>query len=168
MSQLQEILSSVNGNTILSIDTATEPTLLGGKRNTMKGRVRKVMTGANVMVFTNKKVNGYFAMIHRRLVAEGKDPESFVLGPRKWGERIEGTPFVQHNGELYLEVIFLRPGRVHYELDGTVIDEDQVEGLQKRADDPDSQGGLDNKVVIRTFKASSIVAMTVNGQRHVL
>lgn len=163
---LQQLLANVNGNSIISIDTVTTPLLTGGKANPHKGNVRKVMIGGNVMVFTNKASNGYANMVHRRLAAEGKDPASFQLSPRTWGERLQGVPFVQHNGQLYLEVIFLRAGAVHFELNGRRIAREQVQGLAEHQEA--EQGGLDNKVIIRTFKVDSISAITINGQRHVL
>lgn len=166
MSKLTTLLADVNGNTIISIDTVTIPTLAGGKKNPMQGQIRKVMIGGNVMVFTNKQSNGYENMINRRLTAEGKDPASFQLGPRSWGTRIAGTPFIEHNGAMYLEVIFLRPGKVHYEHGIRPINANEIEGL-RHADEAE-QGGLDNKVVIRTFKFDSISSITINGQRHVL
>jgi hypothetical protein len=166
MSKLQSLLASVNGNTIISIDTVTTPTLLGGKKNPLQGQIRKVMIGGNVMVFTNKNSNGYENMVNRRLIAEGKDPASFELGERQWGERIAGTPFIEHNGATYLEVIFLRPGKTHYEHGLRSIAREQITGLKDAVEG--EQGGLDNKVVIRTFKADSIAAITIDGKRHVL
>lgn len=167
MTKLQQLLADVNGNTIISIDTVTVPKLKGGKSNPMQGVVRKVMIGANVMVFTNKRSNGYENMVMRRLAQEGKDPSSFQLGPRAWGQRIEGTPFIEHNGALYLEVIFLKPGKSHYEHGVRKIDRSEVIGLEE-ASEGGEQGGLENKVVIRTFKADSISSITINGERHVL
>ena len=166
MTTLQNLLANVNGNTIISIDTITTPTLKGGKSNPMQGKIRKVMIGANVMVFTNKHVNGYEAMVNRRLEKEGFDPGSFQVGPRAWGKRIDGTPFVEHNGQLYLEVIFLRPGKVHFMYGARPIDRSEIIGLDEKEEA--HQGGLRNKVIIRTFKADSIEAITINGQRHVL
>lgn len=167
MTKLQQLLADVNGNTIISIDTVTIPKLKGGKGNPMQGQVRKVTIGANVMVFSNKHSNGYENMVMRRLAQEGKDPKSFELGARAWGERIEGTPFIQHNGALYLEVIFLKPGKTHFEHGVRKIDRSDVVGLEESSDGGE-QGGLDNKVIIRTFKADSISSITINGQRHVL
>lgn len=167
MTKLQQLLADVNGNTIISIDTVTVPKLKGGKSNPMQGVVRKVMIGANVMVFTNKRSNGYENMVMRRLAQEGKDPSSFQLGPRAWGQRIEGTPFIEHNGALYLEVIFLKPGKSHYEHGVRKIDRSEVIGLEE-ASEGGEQGGLENKVIIRTFKADSISSITINGERHVL
>jgi len=55
-------------------------------------------------VETEPKVNTN-AIIKRcsvrcRAGAHVKEP----MGPRKWGERVEGTPLVAHKGQLYLEV----------------------------------------------------------------
>lgn len=166
MSKLQTLFANVNGNTIISIDTVTTPALAGGKKNPMQGQIRKVMIGGNVMVFTNKNSNGYENMVNRRLVAEGKDPSSFELGERAWGTRVEGTPFIEHNGQTYLEVIFLRAGKVHYTHGVRPIAREQIEGLKESVEG--EQGGLDNKVVIRTFRADSISSVTIDGKRHVL
>jgi hypothetical protein len=153
---------NVNGMTPIGLDTVTTPRLKGGKSNPHQGRVRKIMTGANVMVFQNKRVHGYDAMVKRRLVGEGKNPASFVLSPRKWGSRIPNTPFVSHNGNIYLEVIFLSAGTVSYTLDGNPIDRDDIEGLDVNRKEA-AQGGLHDKVIIRTFKAASINRVTING-----
>ena len=129
--QIQDIINeNVNGATFVALDTVTEPPLKGGKSNPHKGRVTKVMTGANVMVFQNKSINGYDAMVKRRLEKEGKNPGDFKLSPRAWGHRIPNTPFVEHNGQLYLEVIFLSSGTVHYELDGVQVDPAEIQGLE--------------------------------------
>lgn len=101
-------LSQVNGSAIGSINSETAVTLTGGKKNPLQGRVTKRMEGGNVMCFTNSNSNAYNGMVKRRLAAEGKDPESFQISPRVWGERIKDTPFVDHKGQLYIEVIFLK------------------------------------------------------------
>ena len=118
------------------------------------------------MVFTNKKSSGYENMVNRRLAAEGKDPSTFAVGPRIWGTRIEGTPFIEHKGEQYLEVIFLRPGKTHYVHGVRPIDKANIIGLPEAT--AGEQGGLANKVIIRTFSVSSIKGITIDGQHHVL
>lgn len=167
MSNLQSLMANVSGACFVSIDTVTVPKLKGGMKNPMQGKVRKVMIGANVMVFSMKNGgSAYENMVLRRLEKEGKDPASFELGARAWGTRIEGTPFVEHNGALYLEVIFLKPGKSHFEYGARPIAASEVIGLEQAHEA--EQGGLDNKVIIRTFKADSIMAVTINGERHVL
>lgn len=166
---LIELLKSVNGASFVSIDTCTVPamnkTLSGRGANAVLnphyGRVTKVMEGANVMVFQNKNINGYEAMVNRRLVQEGKDPAGFELGPRKWGTRLENLPIVEHNGGYYLEVIFLKPGKSQYLLDGQPIAVDEILGMRPAADP--EQGGVDNKVIIRTFSFDSITQIKIDG-----
>lgn len=151
-------LAQVQGSSIASIDTRTTVELAGGKKNPMQGRVVKVTTGANVMFFTNTNSNAYENMVHRRLQAEGKDPENFQLSPRRWGTRVADTPFVEHKGQLYAEVVYLKPPKlVQYFLDGVAIAKDAIIGLKdtKEAE----QGDLENKVILRDFKLESITAV---------
>lgn len=164
--KIEQVLANVNGASFIGIDTETIPTLAGGKKNPMQGQIRKVMIGANVMIFQNKNGSAYDAMVRRRLVAEGKDPDTFQLGERKWGERRTGTPFIEHNGQLYLEVIFLRPGKVEYKRGVRPIAAADVEGLKQH--DEAEQGGLDNKVIIRTINVDNIKRIVVDGQAHEL
>ncbi len=53
--------------------------------------------------------------------------EHFEPAPRKWGERVKGTPFVRHNNGIYLEVKVERSLEHRYELDGKPIDASEVE-----------------------------------------
>ena len=156
---------NVNGSTFISITTSTVPALTGGKKNPHKGFVRKITAGSNVMVFQNKNSSAYENMVNRRLEKEGKDPGSFTVGERTWGTRVPGTPFVEHKGEYYLEVIFLHAGTTHYKLDGKEIDARFINGLPPQRESGE-QGGLNDKVVIRTFKISSIESITIGGETY--
>jgi hypothetical protein len=158
----QAAFDTLEGGTFVGMDTLVDVKLTGGKKNAQQGRVTKQMIGATVMCFTNSKTNAYDAMVRRRLEAEGKDPESFELGQRAWGTRITGTPFVEHNGKHYLEVIFMKSGSVQYMLDGKAVDSSAIEGLPDRKEG--EQSGLENKVVIRTFALDSIVELRAAGQ----
>ena len=165
-SNLTVALQNVNGASFIGVDALTAVTLTGGKKNPHQGRVTKRTRGASVMVFQNKNVNGYEAMVQRRLAAEGRDPESFELGERAWGHRIANTPFVQHEKagvtKYYLEVIFLHPGASEFLLDGNPISKADIEGFPTKVEG--EQGGLDNKVIVRSFAAESITQIRVDGQ----
>ncbi len=163
-SKLEQILSTVNGATFISMDTCTTPILTGGKKNPMQGRIHKHNTGASIMVFQNKNSHGYSNMVKRRLDKEGKNPKLFELKPRKWGTRIPNLPIVEHKGAQYLEVIYLKSGRTAYTLDGQPIDKGNIEGLKVSA--KPSQGGLDDTVTIRTFKVGSITRLKVGGKEY--
>ena len=164
--QLASVLANVNGSSFVGIDTLTDVKLTGGKKNPMQGRVTKSVVGSSVMVFQNKLTNGYESMVHRRMVKEGLDPTNFELGQRTWGERIAGTPFVQHlkdgSVKYYLEVIFLHAGVVSYYLDGVAIAVGDIQGLPE-ATEPKGQGGLEHQVVIRSYAADSITGVRVDG-----
>ena len=163
MINLTSAMANVNGASFIGLDTTTIVKLTGGKGNNMQGRVRKHMKGASVMVFQNKNSHGYDNMVKRRLVAEGKDPESFKLSARAWGQRVENMPIVTHKGAEYLEVIFLKAGEVSYTFDGQPIAKEDINGLPEKPVEA-AQGGLTDKVIIRTFKAESIDEIRIDGQ----
>lgn len=162
-----DLMADVNGSTFISLCTRTVPILREGKKNPFLGRVHKVVLDSNVMVFQNKRIHGYDAMVRRRLEQEGKDPQSFVLGERQWGKRIPNTPFIEHKGQHYLEVIFLRCGKIFYTVDGIEAPKESIAGLAETPEPKaESQGGLENKVVIRTYKIDSIMSLTINKKKH--
>ena len=169
----QKAFGDIPGGTFVGIDTETVVKLPGGRSNPYQGRLTKRMLNANVMVFGNTNSNAYENMVKRRLEKEGQDPEQFKLGKRAWGQRIDGTAFVEHKGEHYVEVIFMRAGAVEYLLDGQPFDlVDPPLGKANWLDipevklNPNGQGGLseENRVVIRTFKLDSILAVRINGE----
>lgn len=156
-------VDKVKGTTFVSIDTVTDVKLTGGKSNPLQGRVQKLTRGANVMVFNSTEQNGYENMIKRRMIEEGKDPSTFTLGKRAWGQRIDQTPFIDHNGKKYIECIFVNPGKSTYLVDGVETDKDDIQGIPESKENADSQGGIENKVVIRTFALDSIQSVRING-----
>lgn len=164
------VMQALKGTTFMTMDTTTIVTC----RKTMPedrkmsnphyNSVVKHGLGHRVMLFQNLHSSGYDNMVKRRLIAEGKDPSSFELGPRKWGVRVTGTPFIKHNGKTYMEAIFLGAGRTHYTYRGESIDRRHIIGEQSGSEG--EQGGLDNKVIIRTFSLDSIRRITINKQTY--
>ena len=167
MTTLQSIITQVNGSAFISITTKTTPKLKGGKANPFQNNVTKITEKANVMIFSNKNGSAYSNMVKRRMVAEGKDPETFTVSPRTWGTRIENTPFVEHKGELYIEVIYMNSGTTKFMYNGQEIDRDSITGLDSE-DSQTSQGGIENKVIIRTIKVENVKEITINHQHYVL
>lgn len=173
MANLFDLMRRVNGGTFINLTTVTDVKtnkFLGPKANGVvnphHGLIRKIRDNVNVMVFQNKSVNGYEAMIHRRLLAEGKEPSSFQLGKRVWGTRLENLPIVEHKGKYYLEVIFLREGPVRYLLNDREIKFEDIQGLASTVTNEFHQGGLDNKVTIRTFEFQSIQKITIDKKQY--
>lgn len=183
---LQAILDDINGAEFASIDTLTMVPLnktLGGRGtgdNPHHGKVFKRTEGIQVMVYTNKNSNAYENMVKRRLVKEGKDAADFVLGERAFGTRIENSCFIQHTlkGEtvpqIYLEVICIGngPKRVeflHLTDKGLVpIDRESIIGMKPETVNPEGQGGLDDTVVIRTFKVENVKRIRTDKKEYLL
>jgi len=155
----------IKGCTFISMDTETIQSLTGGKKNPMKGNVIKRSKGHNLALFTNNNSNGYENMVNKRLIAEGKDPETFELQPRTWGERIENTPLILHKNQYYLEVIFIKSGNVDYLYNGNEIKKNDIEGFPTPKT-PSGQGGLNKQVQIRTFKIDSITHIKMNKNHY--
>jgi hypothetical protein len=160
-----EKLNDFKGAQIIGLDAVTEVKLLGGQQNPMQGKVKKVTTGSQVMIFKNGK--GYKNMVNRRLkkqnagdlttmaLFEAIASSGFEPGPRQWGQRVEGTPFVEHKEKLYLECIFIKPGKSTYFLGDEEINKEDIIGLQEKKEG--DQGGLIDKVIVRTFAIDSIL-----------
>lgn len=166
---IEELLAPINGATFASLDTQTEVTLLGGKKNPHQGRIVKRCLGNRVMLFTNKKSPAYENMVKRRLEAAGLDPVSFNAGNLPWGKRVPDSPFIENKGELYLQCVFLVAGDVKYFLrrnsmflgvdNFDPIEKKDIIGLNDRTGS-EHQGLERNKqVIVRTYAIDSIVAL---------
>lgn len=163
-----QVFGTVLAGKYVGIDTVTEPAMRKthpedrSKPNPHFGRVTKHMAGANVGVYGNLKTNAYENAVNRGLAEEGKGSEMFVVGPRAWGHRIPGTAFVEHKGKLYIEMLFKHSGEVEYRLDGKPISKEEIIGLQESPGG--EQGGLEDKVIIRTFAVENIVTVRADGK----
>lgn len=163
---LHTIVDGIKGTRFASIDTISEVKLKGGKKNPLQNRVFKKTEGS-VVILTNTPEQVYANMVKKRLVEEGKDFKQFELKPRTWGERIGNTCFIEHKGEKYLEVLFVSSGNSSYLVDGVETKPEEIEGLEiEKKINVESQGGLDNKVIIRTYKTDSVLNIRVNGEEY--
>lgn len=213
----KDVLDALRGVSFIGLDIETVVPLKGGRKNPMKDRVTKRVTGSTVLVAQNKNTNTYQNMVRNRLVnqylnealakaetaqtslvdilsateldelsakieaaltnAEGERrqqaEEAFTVSPRKWGERIPNSPFIQHTkaGEVhtnyYLDTIWLRAGSTEFFLDGQHIDEKDIEGYEKPAvkEGANVQGGLkaDDQVIVRSIGLDSILRIKTGG-----
>lgn len=149
---LEELLKKINGCSFASLDCVTEPS----------PGIRKETTGKRVILFTNKNTNGYQNMVRRRLLEAGKDPDSFALGDRRWGERLPNSPLVEHKGVLHLEVIELTPGATRCFIGTREVDCANL-GLRKgRA--PNQGLPSDQTVKVRDIKLENITRIALMGE----
>ena len=162
ITQLKEHICDFTGCQIISLDTQTNVKLKGGKSNPYQGRVMKVTRGINAMIF--KSGVGYENMINTRLKQEyPNSPDyKFESGPRRWGQRLNDTPIIQHTDNEYLEYIALNSGVTTYYLDGDEISKSLIEEYLPPVNNGE-QGGIQNKVIIRTPKLESILRVKKAG-----
>jgi hypothetical protein len=158
-------LSSIKGARIVTIQTRTEPRSLAkhpetGSPNPYRGNVVKV-----------SKVNGmigwqYVSGVNRQRVREEKTADFEAL-PRKWRQRISGTPFVEHQGSMYLEMKVERSlGYQYMTLDGHALDAAEVEPYHPTR----SLGrqGVEREVILRDYALSSIESLKSGGVTFIL
>jgi len=111
----------------------------------------------------------YAGAVNRKLLKEGKEPE-FVAKPRKWGEKLPGTPLIFHKGEYYLEARFLNNDpKVEYLVDGIVTEKAVLETYLpvKNTESIKEHQGLNEEIIIRDFKVQNIREITVGGTHYV-
>lgn len=165
MNNIKQIIAdNLNGLTFVGLDTETTVKLKGGKKNILQGRVTKRTTGISARIAQNMHTNAYVNSVRKGLEQEGKSADDFQLSPRKWGVRIDNTPFIENKGQYYLEVDIQSAGVTEVLLDGQPTDKSTIEGYPS-ARVQAKQGGLDNKIILRDFKVESITTIRINKQQ---
>ena len=166
MNNIKQIISdNLNGLTFIGMDTETTVKLKGGKKNIFQGRVTKRTTGISARIAQNMHTNAYVNSVRKGLELEGKSADDFQLSPRKWGVKIENTPFIENKGQYYLEVDIQSVGEVQVLLDGEVVDKSTIEGYPASRVEA-KQGDLEDKIILRDFKVESITTIRINKQQY--
>ena len=108
---------------------------------------------------------------------EDKLPD-FIPALPSWGTRIPGTPLIMHckKGEeiteAYLMTRVLKSAPSVYCFDGLVVDSipmlDAIKKETYKSNSGSKNQGTESEVIIRTFKLSSIKAVTMDGETHVI
>ena len=108
VSEMVSILTNpkaVAGCNFIGFDALTTTTLTGGKSNPHKGRAQKQLENNLAMIMSNKNGSAYGAMVNRRKVAQGLEP-NFEAGKLPWGVRVNGTAVIENKGKYYLQTIY--------------------------------------------------------------
>jgi len=154
---LASLLSKVKGATFATLLCETEPDLIKPKSNPLAGRVKKL---SRVNVCLNFH---YEKAVNRQLTREGKDAD-FVVQPRKWGERIQGTPLVEHKGKLYVEAMVQKVYHTHFTLDGKLVDKAKIAEHLRPSSTPQNQG-VDKAIIIRDYSLANIRRVHLGGNK---
>ena len=148
--QIKQLLGN-NDEVEITISYESDVKLKGGKKNPLQGRVKKVVKNATGVIYSAPH---YEKEVNKRLAEEGKKP-NFKANERKWGKRVGNLPIIEHNGTYYLEVFFTDKGDVYYTVDDEKTNKDEIEGLPEYKGEGE-QGGIENKIIIRTVKFDNI------------
>ena len=147
---LKNKILSLTGRALVLLVVSTEPTMRV-RDNPYVGRARKRST---LRAWVG---DDYARIVNERRMIEGK-PADFVPAKRRWGNRVENTPLIEHDGKTYLETLVDSCIDTTYLVDGKPVDEAVLKPFfpDKRA--PSSRQGLDDEVVVRTFNLDNIQA----------
>jgi hypothetical protein len=156
---LIETLKAIRGTTFVTFVAETTPTLRK-KGNPLAGRVTKLSRVNGVVGFD------YESAVNRQRFREGH-PDTFTAAPRKWGQRIAGTPIVSHKDTLYLEVKVEKVLSTTYLVDGREATPEEMAVIQaflpERAGNPNQE--VDREVVLRDYAIESLREITLRGEK---
>lgn len=149
LGDFRQALQDRTGATFITIIAETEPKM-NKRGNPYLGRVTK-------RARVNGSIGGYYPdMVNHQRAREGLEVD-FKAVPRLWGVRIVGTPFVEHRGNLYLEMKVERVLSSEYLLDGEPVDRAILDPwLPVRKKSESSRQGVDKDVVIRDYMLTRI------------
>jgi hypothetical protein len=158
--QLKDLLNQ-KGTTIVSFTAVVDPKLKKTGNPFDPGQVMK-RSVVNGMVGWN-----YQNSVNNQRVREGNE-EEFVAHPRKWGERIQGTPFVEHNDKTYLELKVESTKDPVYLVDGKEATDAQLETIHRflPTRSGSSRQGTEKMVIIRDYNLATIKSIKTKGQEY--
>ena len=127
---------------------------------------RSLVNGMINWIYANS-VNNQRMREEQPLTEDGA-VEHFIPHARAWGERVKGTPFVRHNGGIYLEVKVEKSLGHQYELDGKPIADELVKPFMAEKKESSRQK-TDKAIYCRDYtlsgpKGSSILEMRTDGE----
>lgn len=164
--QFATTIKNVKGTTFARLVTVTVPTLTGGKKNPMQGRVKKHVR-QNVQIGANYQ-NG----VNRQLDREGKEGAGeFKAQPLSWGSWLVPNKIKEHTNKAGEYKLYLRytcqPNQkpaVIYTLDGKVIHKSKVIGLKAPLPAATQvEAGVEREVVPRDVCFENIRSAKIQG-----
>jgi hypothetical protein len=150
--QFRDNLLAVKGAAIVTIHTETVPAM----RKTDNPYVGVVKKSA-----VNGIINWvYESCVNRQRVREGMEAD-FSAFPRKWGQRIKGTPLVEHKGQHYLEMK-VQSAQARYFLGTREVTHEEIKPYLRAASP--SRQGVEKEVILRDYALENIKAVVYGGE----
>jgi hypothetical protein len=170
VTKLESVLANHKGNGFAHIIAKTVPAMNKGGRsgtpvNPFHGDVFKI-ADVNIQAGFH-----YINSVNNQLTREGKEANADVK-PRKWGQRIKGTPLVEHTNKagtrrLYLEAKCESVNSVKY-VDGKgneIAKADLDQWLTSRPAKSSTQANVDKEIILRDYALDSIQWIAIDGEQ---
>ena len=165
VAKLEAVLRNVKGNGFAHLVAKTVPTWAKAKSHPFHGNVFKI---ADVQVQAGFH---YINSVNNQLTREGKTADAEAK-PRKWGQRIKGTPLVEHTNKagehrLYLEAKCEKVNSVKYvDAQGNEIDKaDLAEWTDRPRAKSSTQANVDKEIILRDYALDSIEWIAIDGHK---
>jgi len=167
-SEFVEFLAKQKGCQFINILSMTEPDMYLTD-NPFRGRVKKITIAPMQFGYDYEK------SVNNRLEKNGLET-SFIGEPLKWGHWVKGmeNKVIEHKDELYMRTYCVRKSNPHiyYILDGKLVTKEEFEIIKtffKKSSSSKKQdeSGLTEEFQVkpRTYKLSSLIAVTINKKR---
>lgn len=166
--ELTNNLTSMDRTVLATVRTVTEPAMRK-TNNPFYGRVVKVQDlQASVGSWSyGQAVNNRRQKEWQNALLDDENtpaPQDFVPAQRAWGQRVPNSPFVEHKGQLYVELSVHNCLRqVYLDDKGNPVSKELLEPYLQKSKDGGRQE-LDNPVILRDVKVENIVSVTYGGQ----
>lgn len=174
-SQLVYLLSGRKGATLATLVSRTIPEMnkniivdgVGKQVNPMLGRLEKL--SRSKIVINWKYENAVNNQRMREGTAAGVEVVmGFVAEPRKWGVRLDDSPFVENKGQLYLEAKVEKSLEHQFILDGKPVADSVVEAYIKPKAEGSGRQEVEKAVILRDYKLASIEQLFCDGKVYLI
>lgn len=157
------MLASIRGAKMCTIISETDPRM----KKTGNPFVGQILKRTRLNVTINFI---YQNSVNRVRTKEGNTAD-FEAKPRKWGQKVPGTPFVMHNDQMYLEA---KPNAAKPQVEfinnvsgEIVLKEALAQWLPTPSSQAEAQGvSEENEVIVRTYAINNITDWIVDGKHY--
>jgi len=162
--ELVEMLASRRGATAVTFVAETEPAMLK-TGNPYVGRTKKVARVNGMVGWDYERSVNLQRCREEQPLDDAGEVAYFESAPRQWGRRIKGSPFVEHNGKLYLEVRVNRSLGHEYRVDGQTVDPKKINKFLPKRKEGKRQK-VTKPVICRDYDVTNLKAIAVGGEHY--
>ena len=155
LNALKDRLASVRGAKIITFTALTKPSGMRKTGNPYATCMKESRVNGIINWSYEKAVNNQ-RLRESQPMDDFGNVEAFHAAPRQWGQRVRGTPFVEHNGTFYLEVKVQNALGHRYLFEEQVIEAEHIKPFLPNRDNEGIRQEVDNIIILRDYKLESI------------